>query len=163
MAVDTKFEKRNSKKLFSLRPLAALASLHFKKTLPFHLRTGEWGEKVAEKHLRQKKYSIIGRRVRVGRRDELDLLARSPDGVLVFVEVKARSSEDFGRPILAVNKRKREILSRAAWAYMKKLREKPDHFRFDVVEVIGSMGSENLDVRHIENAFALSGNRRINW
>lgn len=146
------------------RPFALFATLRLKKSEKArHLLTGEWGERVAEKYLRKNKYKTIGRRVRVGRRDELDLIMRSPNGVLVFVEVKTRGSEDFGRPFSSVNKRKRENLSRAALGYLKKLREKPDHFRFDVVEVIGSEGHKDRDVRHIENAFALSGGRRINW
>ena len=134
-----------------------------KRAGPRHLRTGEWGETIAEKYLKKKKYTLIGRRIRVKRRDELDLVMRSPDGVLVFVEVKTRKNEDFGRPVSAVNRRKQEILSRAAWAYMKDLKDKPNHFRFDVVEVVGSIERGDPEVRHIENAFVMAGNRRINW
>jgi putative endonuclease len=126
-----------------------------------HLRAGKWGEKLAEQMLKGKGYKILGRRVRIGTRDELDLVARTGD-VLVFVEVKTRAGEEFGRPAESVDRAKRHVLSRAAIRYLAKLRQKPDHFRFDVVEVVGRPGAEPV-VRHIENAFNLDPMYRITW
>jgi putative endonuclease len=122
---------------------------------PRHLLTGEWGEAVAADMLKAKGFRVLGRRVRVGTRDELDLIARDGD-VLVFVEVKTRKSERFGRPMSSVKKQKRHTLSRAAVRYIKKLRNPNICFRFDVVEVIGDMDSGVAPItRHIENAFSL--------
>ena len=122
--------------------------------------TGAWGEAQAERALRQKGYSILGRRVHVGRHDELDLIAR--DGaVLVFVEVKTRKTEAFGRPGAAVNHAKRHYLSRAAVRYLKHLRQRPNAFRFDVVEVIGTLNTPAPLIRHIENAFPLDRCYRV--
>lgn len=118
-----------------------------------HLASGEWGEKKAEQYLRRKGYRIIGRRVRIGKRDEIDLVARKQD-VLVFVEVKTRRSVAFGRPVSAVDRNKRRLLSRAAVHYLSATRFRPVCFRFDVVEVIGSP-ADDATVRHIENAFPL--------
>jgi putative endonuclease len=123
---------------------------------------GVWGETVAGKTLARKGYRILGRRVRVGRRDELDLVARH-ERVLVFVEVKTRKREDFGRPVEAVNRAKQRHLSRAAIRYLARLRRKPEYFRFDVVEVIGAPGDAEPQVRHIENAFPLAPGYRITW
>lgn len=123
---------------------------------------GRWGEELAESLLRRKGYRILGRRVRVGRRDELDLVARH-GAVLVFVEVKTRGGTDFGRPASAVGPRKRHALSRGALHYLRQLRERPDYFRFDVVEVIGRQGEGRPDLRHIENAFPLDRCYRARW
>ncbi len=131
------------------------------KALPEHLKTGEWGEEVAERFLKKKGFKIIGRRVRLDR-DELDIVAQF-NGVLVFVEVKTRKNEEFGRAISAVNRGKRASLSRAAVHYLRKLREKPDFFRFDVVEVIGEKGAGDPQIRHIENAFNLDSKYRLPW
>src|SRR5512136_950180 len=109
----------------------------WKRKKPDHLRAGEWGEKLAVRLLERKSYRILGRRVRVGKHDELDIVARHGD-VLVFVEVKTRKGEEFGRPISSVHRFKRRVLSRAAIRYMKNLRSRPDYFRFDVVEIVGS-------------------------
>jgi len=120
----------------------------------YHLDAGKWGEQQAERMLRKKKYRILGRRVRVGTRDEIDLVARNGE-VLVFVEVKTRKREDFGRPLTAVDRKKRHVLSRAAVRYLKRLKSPQVCFRFDVVEVIGVNGDSCPEVRHIENAFTL--------
>ena len=119
-----------------------------------HLETGKWGEDMAERMLRKKGYRILAKRLRVGTRDEIDIVAAAGD-VLVFVEIKTRGSEDFGRPAVSVDARKRRVLSRAAVRYVKALRRPRVIFRFDVVEVIGRRGDENPVIRHIENAFSL--------
>ena len=134
----------------------------WKREKPAHLRAGEWGEEQAAKHLTGKGYRILGRRVRVGRHDELDIVARH-GAVLVFVEVKTRKGENFGRPLASVTRAKQHALSRAAIGYMKPLREKPAYFRFDVVEIVGSEDSTGTIIRHIENAFTLSRGYRISW
>ncbi|NQT92341.1 MAG: YraN family protein [Lentisphaerae bacterium] len=121
---------------------------------PASAETGKWGEEEAEKHLRRSGYRIVGRRVRVGTRDEFDLVAR--DGkTLVFVEVKTRAGESFGRPAAAVNAKKRHVLSRAAVRYLKRLRDPAVPFRFDIVEVVGRRGDSAPKIRHIPNAFPL--------
>jgi putative endonuclease len=107
---------------------------------PRHLETGKWGEKVAAKYLKKRGYKLLGERVHIGTRDELDLIARDGE-ILVFVEVKTRGSEKYGSPASSVNKHKRHTLSRAAVRYIKKLRNPRICFRFDVVEVIGKIDS----------------------
>ncbi len=128
---------------------------------PAHLKSGRWGEKVAVKHLRSKHCKIVGERVRAGKHDELDVIAKDGN-CLVFVEVKTRKNENFGRPFSAVNAAKRKRLSRAAVAYLKKKNAKPDFIRFDVIEVIGEPGGEP-EVRHIENAFPLDSAYKLWW
>jgi putative endonuclease len=127
--------------------------LHRPRRAAEPLSTGEWGEECAAVFLREKGYRILGRRVRVGRRDEIDILARQGE-VLVFVEVKTRRNEDFGRPMDSVDAGKRHALSRAAIRYVSRLRRVPC-FRFDVVEVIGESGGDDPVLRHIERAFEL--------
>lgn len=122
-----------------------------------HLRTGRRGEDAAEKFLRKAGLKVIARNVRVGA-DELDLIAQQSD-TLVFVEVKTRTNEVFGRPIAAVNRAKRRKLSRAAIRFLKKRKLRPPYIRFDVIEVVG----EKPEIRHIQNAFTLEGGYRIWW
>jgi putative endonuclease len=125
------------------------------RSLPRHLEVGKWGESVAEKHLRAKGLKIRARRLRIGRRDEIDILAQDGDQ-LVFVEVKTRRGDIYGRPITAVDRAKRTRMSRAAVRYIRRLRNTKIFFRFDVVEVVGCPeNTKDLIVRHIPNAFTL--------
>jgi putative endonuclease len=128
---------------------------------PAHLVTGLWGEQEAERYLKKKGYRILSRRFRVTARDELDLVARQGE-ILIFVEVKTRKSESFGRPLASVDKRKRHVLCRAAVRYLQKLKH-PLTFRFDVIEVIGEEGQGNPLIRHIENAFTLDTCYILPW
>ncbi len=75
--------------------------------------------------------------------------------MLVFVEVKTRSSENFGRPIDAVDQDKRKRISRGALAWLRMLDDPDILFRFDVVEVVMARGSEPR-IELIRNAFPLS-------
>ncbi|MCC5848668.1 MAG: YraN family protein [Verrucomicrobia bacterium] len=139
--------------------LAFVSSLGHRKG-PDHLALGLWGEKRAEKMLRRKGLKILGRRVRVGRHDELDLIARSGD-LLVVVEVKTRSQEGLEPPRKSVTYEKQRRLSRAAVRYARRLRPKPAGIRFDIVEVIGSPGKPRPEIRHLPGAFGLNSDYRI--
>jgi putative endonuclease len=129
--------------------------------LPFHLKTGVWGENQAAVFLARQGYIILSRRFRITLRDEFDLIARQ-GGTLVFVEVKTRNTEAFGRPVSAVNRSKRHYLSRAAVRYLRRIGH-PVYFRFDVIEVIGEEGCPAPVIRHIESAFTLDPCYVLPW
>lgn len=122
-----------------------------------HLLTGRRGEKLAGRFLKNAGFEIVARNVWVGR-DEIDLIVRQKD-VLIFVEVKTRKNENFGRPFVSVDRSKRRKLSRAAIRFLKKHRLRPPYIRFDVIEVIG----EKPEIRHIQNAFTAGREYRIWW
>jgi putative endonuclease len=74
--------------------------------------------------------------------------------MLVFVEVKTRTREDFGRPLDAVDREKRARLSRGGLAWLRLLGDPEILFRFDVVEVIIAEGAEpRLEI--LRNVFSL--------
>ena len=82
---------------------------------------------------------------------EVDIVCRDKrHGELVFVEVKTRSGEEFGRPLDAVDKKKRQLILRGAMKWLHLLGMPDITYRFDVVEVVVGRSRE---VRHIENAF----------
>ena len=135
-----------------------------KDNRPESHRAGEWGEQLAASFLKKSGYRILGRNVRFGSRCELDIVARSTASeTLVFVEVKTRRSEEFGRPISFVDRGKRRAMGRAAMRYLHRIKAKPAHIRFDVVEVVGSPGGEHPLIRHIENAFSPGPGYRLPW
>ena len=121
--------------------------------LPTHLRHGAVGELAARKHLQHLGLKFLTANFR-SRRGEIDLIFRDHD-CLVFVEVKARSSEDWVRPAAAVNARKRQLLSQCGLDYLKLLKQPQVKIRFDVVEVLLADGAVR-EVRHLPNTFQLS-------
>ncbi len=99
---------------------------------------GAWGECWAERFLRVQGCRIIARNVRPFRRGEVDIIALQGKTIL-FVEVKTRRSQAFGRPLQAVNRTKRQLLRKSAthWLSQHHLLRTETIYRFDAVEVIG--------------------------
>lgn len=120
---------------------------------PEHLRRGRLGEQAARRHLQQAGLKPLAANYR-SERGEIDLILREGE-VLVFVEVKTRSSEGWSRPAAAVNARKRRLLSLTALDYLRELGNPPVKFRFDIVEVLLHDGAVQ-EVRHLRNVFALT-------
>ncbi|MGE5728882.1 MAG: YraN family protein [Gemmatimonas sp.] len=114
---------------------------------------GEEGERIAEAWLVQRGWRILDRRFRSGHRD-LDLVAER-EGIVAFVEVKARRGRSFGHPVEAVNWRKQRELTRSAWVWIARYGGAKQEFRFDVVGVL--MDESGTRVRHVENAFSARG------
>ena len=123
------------------------------KPKPEHLRRGELGERAAKRHLQKLGLKFLTANFRSGR-GEIDLIFRDGD-CIAFVEVKARSSEDWTRPAAAVNAERRRRLSRAALDYLRLLKNPPVKIRFDIVEVLLADGQVR-EIRHLPNTFALS-------
>lgn len=111
---------------------------------------GQDSEASAEQFLRRKGYAILERNLRttIG---ELDLVA-DDHGVLVFVEVKARTTGAFGGALLAVDRRKQAKLIRLAGQYLAQRHLSDRVCRFDVVLVQGDAES-SFQIEHIEHAF----------
>jgi putative endonuclease len=114
---------------------------------------GAYGEKLAARFLRKHGYKILYRNFRGRNGGELDIVCRDHD-TLVFVEVKTRSSEDFGRPIETLRSDQRQRISRGALTWLRMLDDPDILFRFDVVEVLTPTDNEpRLEL--IKNAFGL--------
>jgi putative endonuclease len=109
-------------------------------------KRGRSSETLAALLLQMKGYRILGRRVRT-RAGEIDLVARSPRGVLCFIEVKARA--ETRAAALSVAPRQQARIARAASLFVA---GKPDlaraGMRFDIVTV-----SPRTLPRHIRDAW----------
>ncbi len=118
---------------------------------------GQAGEAEAERYLRHKGYRIVARNLR-SQLGELDLVAE--DGqVLVFVEVKARRTEEYGGAVEAVHARKQKKLIELASQYLARYHLMHRQCRFDVVLLQdGVQGETHID--HVQNAFEVSGDDR---
>lgn len=76
--------------------------------------TGASGEELAAAYLTRKGWTVLARNWRC-RGGELDIIARDPDGVTVFCEVKCRRGRGYGDPLEAITYAKvRKLRSLAA-------------------------------------------------
>ena len=113
---------------------------------------GAFGERKAAKYLIKKGYRIVERNVNTPF-GEVDIIA-SVGTVLVFVEVKTRSSEQYGAGIEAVTINKQKKLIKSAQYYCKMKNITP-LCRFDVIAIdINHFGIRAIkNITHLENAF----------
>ena len=122
--------------------------------MPEHLRRGARGEKEACRFLRSRGYKILYRNFKSRGGGEIDVVCRDGD-TLVFVEVKTRRSDEFGRPFEAVGREKQMRVSKGGLAWLRSLDNPDIVFRFDVVEVLWpDQGEPRCEV--IQDAFELS-------
>jgi putative endonuclease len=116
--------------------------------------TGTTGEDLAARYLEDHGFAVVNRNFRC-RSGEIDIVARSPEGAFVFVEVKARRSASHGEGFEAVTFGKRRRLIRAARLYVASRGLSEAALRFDVVSVLWRDGRP--EIRHDPGAFSSSG------
>lgn len=95
---------------------------------------------------------MLYRNYRAPRGGEVDIVCRDGDE-LVFVEVKTRSSLDYGSPAAAVNRDKQALIARGALSWLRLLDNPDIVFRFDIVEVVIDGSGESFNL--VRAAFAL--------
>jgi len=116
----------------------------------FYLSLGDRGEMIAAAYLTEQGYQILDKKVR-SPFGELDLVARKR-GRIIFVEVKTRSTPQFGLPEEAVDLVKQKQITKLAEWYLQKNKIENASARFDVIALIYD-GVSIPQVRHVENAF----------
>ena len=112
--------------------------------------TGILGEKVARDFLRKRGYHIIETNYRCPE-GEIDIVAKHED-FLVFVEVRAKTSKEFGSPEESITAVKRERMRATAAHYQQNHDDLPASLRIDVVAVELDRNGKPTRIEVIENA-----------
>lgn len=119
-----------------------------------NLPLGRTGEQVAANYLIAQGYEILeanyynAKGYRVG---EIDLVAKEPAGMLVFVEVKSRlGTRDTVVPEENITPRKIRRITKAAQHYLYRNKMLDAWWRIDSVAVFFDMQRKKLDIRHIK-------------
>jgi putative endonuclease len=117
-----------------------------------HNDLGKLGEDLATAHLEENGYKILERNY-VFQKAEIDIIAQK-DSIVAIIEVKTRSSLDFGSPQDFVKQKKIQLLIKAVNAYIND-REKDFgedlEIRFDIIAVHKT--SETTAIEHLTDAF----------
>ena len=113
-----------------------------------HNDFGKLGEEIAANYLIGKGYEILERNWR-NIHKEIDIIANYGE-CRVIVEVKARQTDKYGNPDIAVTRKKQRMLIAAANAYLFRSNLDIDT-RFDVISIVFKDGEPVIE--HIEDAF----------
>ena len=112
--------------------------------------TGQLGERLAQDFLKERGYQIVETNYR-SPDGEVDIIV-SQKGVLVFVEVRTKSSHMFGTPEESVNRRKKQKLIAVSQHYLQNHEPQPPSWRIDFVAVeLDNRGKLNR-IEHFEDA-----------
>jgi len=98
------------------------------------LKLGKKGEELAVKFLQKQGLKILARNYKTPQ-GELDIIAKNPKEI-IFIEVKTRTSQEFGKPAEAVNYRKQEKLKLLAQEYLCTNKLENSNLRFDVLAIV---------------------------
>lgn len=117
---------------------------------------GIYGEKAAIKFLEDEGYKVLAKnyRCKIG---EIDIIAADGD-TLSFIEVKTRSSNQYGRPCEAVNYNKQIKIVKTALHYINRNNLTQWMSRFDIVEILIETDDRINSINLIKNAFEYNGN-----
>ncbi|QYJ69219.1 YraN family protein [Flavobacterium litorale] len=113
-----------------------------------HNELGKLGEALAVEYLQKKEYTILETNW-IFQKAEIDIIAQK-DGILAIVEVKTRSSTDFGLPQDFVKPKKIQLLVKAVNEYI--LQNDLDvTTRFDIIAI--HKKAKTFEIEHLEDAF----------
>lgn len=113
---------------------------------------GRWGEDCAAKYMEEKGWYVRHRNWQKYHH-EIDLVCIDEDStILLFIEVKTRSSEKWGKPDESIDLEKKSYLIRAARSYIFDFHLQHLEVRYDTISVIGTPETE-YKIIHKEGAF----------
>lgn len=112
--------------------------------------TARLGEEIAAKYLNDKGYKIIEKNFRKGY-GEIDIIATF-NNILVFVEVKTRTSNLFGGALEAISYSKMKTLIKTVQFYKTTHKNLPDTLRIDAILI----DLENDKVKNLEHVESIS-------
>ncbi len=114
--------------------------------LTYQKQTGNEGEDFAAEYLRSRGYQILDRNYH-SRYGELDLVA-ARNQCIVFVEVKTRTSEQFGLPETSVTPDKLEKINNTGLLWLQDHPDAPDDWRIDVIALLMNKNHKVIDIQH---------------
>jgi len=112
--------------------------------------TGILGEKFARDFLKKRGYRILETNYR-SHHGEIDIVARQKN-CLVFIEVRTKTSLEFGTPEESITRTKRNRMRTAAFNYLQEHAELPQAWRIDFVAIELNQKGKPSRIELIENA-----------
>lgn len=117
----------------------------------FNKDIGSYGEILSVKYLQSEKYTIFDKNFR-NKFGEIDIIAIKDD-ILIFVEVKTRTSTLYGFPCESISNKKIKNIINLSKYYIH-IKNLTSYFiRYDVIEIILDIEKNSYTINHISDAF----------
>ena len=116
--------------------------------MAYHNELGKKGEQLALDYILQQGYAIVERNYRFDKA-EVDIIAKKED-ILAIIEVKTRSTSDFGNPQDFVKPKQIQRLVKAVDEYVT-VNDLDVEVRFDIIAI--TKEGKGFNIEHLENAF----------
>lgn len=113
-----------------------------------HNELGKKGEEAAAEFMKDKGYKVLTRNWRM-HRHEIDIVAEDEE-FIIFVEVKTRTSRQWGNPEDFIGKTKIRRIVEAADLFLQ-LSDIEKPARFDIISAVWD--GEDFEIEHIDDAF----------
>lgn len=110
---------------------------------------GKYGEEIAKNFLIKKGFKILETNFRYSKTAEIDIIAQCKD-ILHFIEVKTRSSKDFGSPMEAIGGKKLASIFKCGMFYLKNCKKKYRRMQIDAVGIVLNNPPEIEFIENIE-------------
>jgi len=108
---------------------------------------GRQGENIAQDYLIKCGYKILDTNWHYSKNAEIDIIAEDKD-TIVFLEVKTRTSLNYGHPFEAISQEKIDKINNAILAYLKLIDKSYKSYRFDGIAIVGL---KNPTIEHLKN------------
>ena len=110
-------------------------------------KIGRWGEQIASSYLQNKGYEFVDANVRTPY-GEIDLILRF-NGILVFVEVKTRTSTSYRYPEESITPRKQQHMFDCSESYAQE--NEIEYWQIDAISVEGNSSEKKPKITHFED------------
>lgn len=112
---------------------------------------GNFGEDLAVKYLASKGYKIEERNIQTGHQ-EIDIVVRNKENLLIFIEVKTRTKRS-GEGAESVYNRKLKKLKLSIMKYLSRNKFSPYFFRLDLVDIYLDKANKVAKIKHYKDIF----------
>ncbi|RLC38267.1 YraN family protein [Candidatus Falkowbacteria bacterium] len=117
----------------------------------YRKKVGDYGEKIAANYLKRKGYLIIEKNVKVSFK-EIDIIAKIKE-IIVFIEVKTRTSNTLGSADEAISGKKINNLKKAINSYLAENKIKANNIRLDFIAINIDKYKKIANIKHFEDIF----------
>ncbi len=114
-------------------------------------KIGNFGENLAVKYLKKRKYKIIDKNIKIGYK-EIDIIAKKKNE-FIFIEVKTRIKNDYCGAEDSLNYKKIQHLKKALSIYVKIKKIDPELTRFDLIAIDLDRQLKKAKIKHYKEIF----------